>query len=739
MKKLWIWLGWPALLLIWLTGIALALEDPFTGETTKGPVTIEADSISYDRENDVYHAQGSVNILFSGGTLKAQSVSLSKGANVASAHGQVIIRTDSDVLEGDDVVFNLTTNTGVVNAGKMFTAQNHFYLRGDKIEKRGEATYHIQCVSLTTCDGEKPDWRITGKALDLTVDGYGTITGGKFLAGDIPLLYLPYFLFPAKTTRQTGFLFPRLAYSSEKLGWDVELPFYVAVSKSIDMTFFQRYMGKRGFQEGVEFRYFFNKDSYGTIYGDYLHDTLQITEQKDNLFRDWQSAQDRWSFYFQSYTALKPDLNLRSDIALVSDPWYFKDLTSHNYYLAHYALDGDDRFRKVAFTADESLDALESKIRLVKDWPLYNLTALIDYRDDLTQVSNNATLQKYPEITLSGVTQTFFDTPLNFALNASVSNNYRTEGQKGELIEFKPTLSLPLDVGGAFSLIPQLEVRETLWDRKGDLDASNRQGSRTAYRFGVDATTSVFRDFTFSGGDVEKIRHEIKPELLYFYTPYFNQGGLPDFAETVEERNSLTMALTNTFLARRRDKDGGPKYWEILRIKLAQNYDVREARRDDNASAAPRRPFRNIDMEVDFKPTAFLSFYARDSFDVNSGGWEKANYDLELSDMRGDSAAVGYRYTRDLLKEINLYLKVAVTRNFLFSYDLRKNEFDDRKLRNALGFKYTRQCWSIGVHYNDAVDDRTVILSFSLNGLGQAGEISRPHRPRAPMAPGLDM
>jgi len=50
MRKLWILLSLPALLLIWLTGSALALEDPFTGETTKGPVTIEADSISYDRE-----------------------------------------------------------------------------------------------------------------------------------------------------------------------------------------------------------------------------------------------------------------------------------------------------------------------------------------------------------------------------------------------------------------------------------------------------------------------------------------------------------------------------------------------------------------------------------------------------------------------------------------------------------------------------------------------------------------
>ncbi len=66
---------------------------------------------------------------------------------------------------------------------------------------------------------------------------------------------MPYLIFPAKTTRQTGFLFPRFAYSRDKNGLDVEIPFYWAVSDSADATFFQRYMEKRGFKEGVEFRY----------------------------------------------------------------------------------------------------------------------------------------------------------------------------------------------------------------------------------------------------------------------------------------------------------------------------------------------------------------------------------------------------------------------------------------------------------------------------------------------------
>ena len=698
------------------------------GLPTGGPVTIEADSISYDQGEDVYRASGQVSIVFSGGTLQAESVLLANGSNIASAEGRVKLRTATDILEGDKVVFDLTTNTGVVYSGKMFIAQNHFYLKGDTIEKRGEATYHIQGACLTTCDGDMPDWRFTAREMDVTVDGYGKFRDGKFFVKDVPILYLPYFLFPAKTTRQTGFLFPRLAYSRDKLGWDAELPFYLAISKSVDATFYQRYMDKRGFKEGAEFRYFLNKDSYGTIYGDYLRDTAQITEQAGALSRDWQTPQNRWSLYLQNYTVLQPGLYLRADIAKVSDNWYFRDFSSHNYYLDHYAQSSDKRFQRVSFTADESLVFLESKARLVKDWSLYNLTALLSYTDNLTSDSNGATLQKYPEITVSGVKQSFLGTPVNLALSASYSDNYRQTGQGGNLVDVKPVFSLPLDVGGSLRLIPEVEARGSFWERNDDFFTDdNKRGQRTAYRLGLDATTSFFRDFTLAGRQtmdhtVEKVRHEIRPELIYAYVPYVDQSDLPDFADVIAEQHSVTAAVTNTLVARLKEKNGATRYLEILRFKLAQGYDIKEARRSMDGSAAAGHPFGDMDVELDLKPSASLAFSVRNRLNVNSGRWAKSNYDLKMTDTRGDAASIGYRYTADLLEEINLTLRAFVTKTFDLSYVLKRNLLDRHDVRNALGFNYSRQCWSIGLSYADAASDRTITLSFSLNGLGGVGQ-----------------
>ena len=699
-----------------------ALEDRLA-KGPKGPISIEADSVSYDHKSDTYSAKGHVIIIFSWGTLRADSIVLEKGSNIATAEGQVMVTTDNDVLEGDRVEFNVASNTGVVYSGKMFIARNHFYLKGNTIEKTGESNYRIKEACVTTCDGPSPDWRLTGREIDLTIDGYGTIKGGKFFVKDVPLLYVPYMIFPAKTTRQTGFLFPRLAYSRDKLGWDVELPFYLAISKSADATFYQRYMDKRGFKEGVEFRYFLSQDSYGNIYGDYLRDAVRITEKRGDIARDWQSSQNRWSFYFQNYTAFGPDLYMRADIAKVSDNWYFKDFASHNYYLDHYSENAEERFKKISFIADESLGALDSRVRLVKDWSLYNLTALIEYTDDLTNPSNGATVQKYPEITLTGVKQSLFDTPFNIDLSASYSGNYRTDGQKGNLVDLKPAISLPLDAGGYFRFTPEAEVRETFWERNDDIPASDsdKRGQRSTYRLSANMTTSVFRDFTVSGKSIEKIRHEIKPELVYEYVPYFDQDDLPNFADRVDEKNAVTAALTNTLVAKLKGKDGAISYVEILRFKLAESFDIGEARKDVSG-ADSKRPFGDIDMELDLiKPLKYFAFYVRNKLNVNSGRWEKTNYDLNISDARGNSASVNYRYTRDLLEEINLFLKAVLTKTLDVSYELKRNQFDGKSLRNTIGFNYHRQCWSIGLNYADDDNDQTFMLSFSLNGLGSVG------------------
>lgn len=711
---------------------------------SRGPATIDADSITYDKKEDTFHAKGDVVISFSKGFLMADSVIMNRLTDDAFAEGHVMILSEDDLLEGEKVRFNIETKTGVIYDGSVFLEKNNFYLKGSKIMKKGVATYRITDATATTCDGDSPDWRLKGSDLNVTVEGYGTMKHGMFLVKDIPIFYTPFLMFPAKTKRQSGFIFPKISYSQNKFGMDVELPFFWAISEDTDATFYQRNMEKRGFKEGLEFRYFISKDTFGTFYGDFMNDSGPPVDTVEGIDRNWQSPQKRWSVYLNHETTFSPSLYFRTDIRQVSDRWYFKDFSSSNYYFDNYSTTEAQRFKKIPFVGDESLGSLESTVRLVKNWQLYNLTALVSDTNNFAALSNDATLQKYPEIAVKGIKRPLFGTPLNLEFDTTYDYYYRTVGERGHLYDMQPVFSIPVNMGDYLQLTPLIGFKGTFWDRADDVDTvQGKRDVRGLYTAGGNATTEIFRIFDVGGERVEKIRHGIKPELTYTYIPNVNQINMPDYSTGIPEQNTITYSLTNTFLAKLKEKGGAKSYREFLRFKLSQTYDFIEATRGDSTSSGDKRPFSDFDMELDVKPFQYISFSARNKYDMYASDWNETKYDLNLSDWRGDLATIGYRYTRSSLEginpsgsilpfssyrytqtplqEINLYIKAVVTKSFDVIHVLRRNELDKKTLESTVGLNYHKQCWSVDIQYSESTTDKSFTILFSLYGLGKVG------------------
>ena len=709
------------LAILFVPWMAISPLRAFGTEFQEGPVTIEADSIAYDGDEDVFHAVGKVLITFSGGYLKADTATLFRATNRALAEGNVYLKSGQDILEGKKVSFDVVTKTGTVDDGKMFLAQNHFYIKGDKIEKKGEANYRLENATVTACDGDVPDWSIAGSELDMTVDGYGVLKHGRFLARDIPMLYLPYFIFPAKKTRQSGLLSPMFTYSKDKNGLDIEVPFYWAISESADATFYQRYMSQRGFKEGVEFRYYPSAETSGTFYADFLNDHKNVKETVGSISRDWQESQNRGSFYLNHETTFSSGFSVRSDIRRVSDHWYFKDFSSSNYYLDNYSASGADRFKRITFLGDESLGSLDSTVRLTKNWSQYNLTALALYTDDLSLQTNDATLQKYPEVILTGFRQALFGSPLQLEFTSGYDYFYRQVGQKGHLWNISPTLYLPQKLGPYVQMVPQAGFRGDVWDRTDNLDSRDKYGDREVFQTGATFLTEVSRVFDVGAAGIDKIRHAIRPELTYTYIPEASQSYLPDYLPSIPPSNSLTYALTNTITSRTKGKDGKVDYREMMRLKLAQTFDIQESRRDVTSGTAENRPFGAVTLELDLSPIPSLSFAARNIYSVNSGVWTQTNYDLAVSDNRGDSAVLGYRYTQYSVEEVNLTLRAAVTPSLDALYILRQNRLDNKIIESTYGIKYRKQCWIFEFNITDTSTDRAFMLYLSLMGLGRSG------------------
>ncbi len=704
----------------------------------KGPINIVSDLLAYDQESDTIRAEGDVVITFTGGYLKADSVTMNRTTNDAWAHGHALLFSEGDTLEGDLLEINLETKKGFAHDGRMFYIKNHLYVTGSEIEKTGEATYRIKDATATTCDGPVPDWQFTGKEADVTIDGYGTLKNGTFQIQDTSVAWFPWAMFPAKTSRQSGFLFPYMGYSEKKLGLDVDIPFYWAISDNYDATIYTRYMSMRGLQEGLEFRYFPTASTRGLFYGDFLRDQWTGTDTTTPVPRTWTEPQNRWSWYWSHETTFEPGFYFRADLMRISDIYYFQDFSSHNYYLDHYAGAINQPFQKISFVGNEQLASYDSTARIVKQWRNVNLTALTQYTENLLTPSNAETLQRYPEITLTGFKQPLFDTRLNGEFTSLYGYYYRDYGVKGSAFDVYPKVSLPWAFGSYATVTPEVGVRETLWDASSNNPAvPGTSSGRTLYSFSLGATTEVFRIFDVDWGAIQKVRHAIKPEVTYYYVPFVDQTVRPDFVTGVDSSNGVTYALTNTLIGRTADEKGIVSYLEIARLKLSQTYNITSPVIFSTTTiptipptlptalpADPTAIFSPLAMELDINPYQYLGFANRSAFDFNTMSWAQIQQDISLKDTRGDSLAFVYRYTKNSVESYGVVGRVRATNSLDFFAGMRENLFDRTTLEKTIGLEFRRQCWAVEVSYSDLVNDRTFMVLFSLSGFGRVGGFS---------------
>lgn len=707
-------------------------------ENHGNPVNIEADTLDYDKASDTYKAKGHVKISYGSAVLSADDIELDNKNNIATAQGNAFLKMGEDTLRGEKIIFNIEEKTGSAYKANAFYARNNFHIKGDKIEKTGPDTYFIKEPFATTCDGGNPDWQITGSEMKVTIEGYGLMSDARFLAKGLPVFYTPYLPFPAKTKRQSGLILPYIAYSRDKDGIDFEIPYFWAISPQMDATFYQRYIEKRGFKEGAEFRYFLGEKSFGTFYGDYIEDTRHVTETDDTATsRDWQGSHRRWSYYLNHQTNFDSQSYIRTDLKKVSDKWYFKDFSAQNYYLDNYAQTAEDSFKNIPFKGDKSLRYLDSTIRVYKGWSNYNLTGMINSTEDFAAVNNEQTLQKYPEIVLTGVKQPFLNTPLYYEFAGAYDYLYREEGEKGHFVDFSPAVSLPMNISDYLKLTPQFTLKETFWSRDDDQsDSREKTNNRTIYNASVSLGSQISRVFDIHAKSWEKIRHEIKPEIIYSYVPDVSVHDVPGYylpasspfimpvtslsSDALTRQNAVAWSLTNTLTARVKDEKGANSYLEFLRLKLFQTYDIHEADRDMTGSETERRPFSNLGMELDITPNKYFSFKSRNQYNFYDS-WQQNNFDLHFKDWRDDAMSVGYRYTADSIEEINMSLKAVITANIDVAIVSKYDLLNSRKIENALGFVYHKQCWSMGMDLVKTDDDVRFLFRISLAGLNNLG------------------
>ncbi|MEE4265842.1 MAG: LPS assembly protein LptD [Desulfobacteraceae bacterium] len=724
----------------------------------KLPWQLEADRVDYDQAADEYTATGNVLIYKKNIRLSADFVRFDRKNMMAYAEGNVVLTDGEDILNGVKMEIDLEGQTGSIEDGYLFLKENNYHITGDVIKKVGPKTYTIDDATVTTCDGDKPDWKITGKKVKIKEDGEGTATHAAIWAKKMPVLYTPYFYYPARKKRQTGLLLPA-AGTSDRWGAYYSQPFFWAIDKSSDATFYGQYMRDRGFRPGAEYRYYLDEWSKGTWMVDGLFDR-RVDDGTGNSSVDWgfddgnrtilRKNKERYWLRGSHQQKMPWDIRGRLDVDLVSDQDYTREFQngplswkdSKDYFEKEFGLDLDD-FNDPVRT---------NLLNFNKLWPSYSFNAKLLYNLDST-VRNSGMpdeiLQQLPIIEFNGVKQRIGTSSFFYNLNSQYVYYWSKDADRGQRADLWPRLFLPLQVKPFFTIEPSIGVRETLWylDKNEFGPEDKKFYNRELFDTALTLSSDIFNVFHLEGETVKAIKHTIRPQVTHAYIPNVDQSDLPSFdsIDRIDQVNLVTYSLTNTLTSKTKKEGsfessrrvgqtqagiiGSPAnyaYNDFLRFKLEQTYDINEAREND-----PDKPFSPIYAELDLFPGRYLALDADARWSVYDLSILSHNVAANIWDLRGDKLSIEYRYTKNSdeigsneTNSLNGALTVKVTDRLRVNGSYEYNFLDDVQIGTGLGFFYESQCWSFDgqARQTTGVDnDKKYAFEFkiSLSGLGE--------------------
>ncbi|MBT7084687.1 MAG: LPS-assembly protein LptD [Desulfobacterales bacterium] len=752
-------------------GIEAGIQNSFLEDKPEDAWHIIGDSISFDDRNQQYVVKGNVHVKKGIKTLSADYVRFYQKTMDAFAKGNVIMTVGEDYIAGSRMEINLDSETGTIFDGTVFIKANHFYIRGDEIQKVGKDSYEVHKASISTCDGDNPAWKITGRNLKVTIEGYAFLSHAALWAKKVPVIYSPYFIFPVKLKRQTGMLPPEFGFSDRT--WEEYIqPFYWAINDSSDATFYLHHMERRGEKIGFEYRYALSEKSKGTFMLDVLHDS-KVDDGAIISNRDWgyheeneilRPNKDRYWFRMKHNQGVPFGFNAKIDLDIVSDQDYlreFKDGLTGFYFT-------DDYFNQ-AFGRD--LDDFDdqtrtNKLNINKSWSGYSLNADFLWYDNVVARRWNdtdTTLQKMPYVEFVGAKQQVFQTPFYFDLDSEYTYFYREDGIRGHRVDAYPRMYLPFNIGNYATIEPSVGFQETIWhfDRDkylfSNMDTSDTKRyedtmSRELYDFKVGVSSQVYRIYNGIGENDNSIKHSITPRVAYEYIPYNDNQGVKypqfDSLDNINRKSLITYSLINTFTYRTpksvKDTDAQDEselkpgqeeslesiekppvtyaYHQFCRFKLEQSYDINEAKEEivsKRIGGANKRPVTPLkgELELDFgkycniKATAQRSPY--ESF------YQSHNISMRISDKRRDRLFVEHRYKHNSSESIYTDLSFVVNDRVTVYADHERNLYAKKNIITSAGVIYKSQCWSIDLNFVDEENDRKYGFVISLYGLGK--------------------
>ena len=568
--------------------------------------------------------------------LAAQEVEFNSDKQSLEATGEPILWESEEKVTGDRMTYSLESSRGTIYEGRT-RFQKGFYT-GDEIRKVGDKILNVRTGEYTSCELKEPHYHFSSKRMRIYLNDKVIAKPLIFYVRQIPLLALPFYVFPIKPGRHSGFLIPQVefGFNSTRGRFIRNAGYYWAINDYTDVTtwldYFEREPRWIAYLEG---RYNVRYRLSGWINSSY----------SDNAAL----GKSQWDLRGNHLQKLGEGLDLSMEGDFVSDKNYRLDRGLGRGF--------EERVNRI----------LRSKMSLTKRWSQAQLTAAYDRTaymntdpdnlvDELKRLELRPTLSfSLQSRSIGGVPKPgaakswrdWFKATYVSASSILLSQAKTYEMQKEEHTGMSTRLGLrdSRKILGVINISPGFSYTEDWYNE--DL-LGNKLERAGIWSTSVGGSATLYRIFRLPVGPLQGVRHSLSPSVQFSYQPdfpqysYVDEYGLrrsrfPSFggiSTSWSKRQSMSLSLYNRFQAKLKWRDKVIRLDDLLDVTLSTSYDFLYRERSRS------QPLSDISTSVRLKPVQNFSselFLTHDPVSKHLSSLSFVSY-LSLQSGRGSSA-----------------------------------------------------------------------------------------------------
>ncbi len=430
----------------------------------------------------------------------------------------------------DTIAYNMKTAKGLIK--NTFLQEGEIFLNARVLKKINADEIFARDARFTTCNLDTPHFAFRTKRMKIVNNQLG-VTGRVYPEIEsvpIPMIFIPFGIFPLNRARHSGVLLPAFA-SSEDYGLGLEgLGYYKVLSDNADVTVKTNLYSYGGWNLNLNSKYIKIYKYTGN-----LNVTFQNTRAlnrgglSDDEFTTSKSYMINWSHSRDNRA--RPGTNFSANVNFGSTKFnqYLLNNPFQNYQnqlssSINYSKDWRGKFN-LSLNINHNQNSVSRLVNLNLPTANFNVVTFYPFQPK-EQIGAGKWWEKIG-IGYSGNFQnqiSFFDTAFNF-------KRLLDTVQWGAVHNIPITLSLPQL--GALNISPSVSYEERWYGQRNfktwnnskfKVDTTVQKGFYTARQmsFGLGINTRIFGNYRFKeGSTLMALHHEIRPTLTLSYKPDF--------------------------------------------------------------------------------------------------------------------------------------------------------------------------------------------------------------------------